>query len=53
MTIDGVTDDGFADFWRERHLATLTTLRADGIRQCLAGACSVEEITRVTGDRLL
>jgi pyridoxamine 5'-phosphate oxidase family protein len=30
MQIDGLTDDGFATFWRERHLATLTTLRADG-----------------------
>jgi type IV pilus assembly protein PilB len=31
----------------------MSTLRADGIRQALAGACSLEEIARVTGDRLV
>jgi PPOX class probable F420-dependent enzyme len=30
MTIDGLTDDDLREFWRERHLATLTTPRADG-----------------------
>jgi PPOX class probable F420-dependent enzyme len=26
----GLSDDRFRQFWRERHLCTLTTLRADG-----------------------
>jgi PPOX class probable F420-dependent enzyme len=30
MTIDALTDDELRAFWRERHLATLTTPRADG-----------------------
>ena len=30
----------------------MTTLRRDGIRLCVAGTSSVEEIRRVTGDRL-
>lgn len=30
----------------------MTTLRADGMRLCLAGICSLEEVRRVTGDRL-
>jgi type II secretory ATPase GspE/PulE/Tfp pilus assembly ATPase PilB-like protein len=30
----------------------LTTLREDGIRLCLEALTSVEEIRRVTGDRL-
>jgi type IV pilus assembly protein PilB len=29
-----------------------TTLRRDGIRLCVAGTSSVDEIRRVTGDRL-
>jgi type IV pilus assembly protein PilB len=32
--------------------AGMTTLREDGIRLCLEGVSSVEEIRRVTGDRL-
>ena len=31
----------------------MTTLRHDGLRVCLAGISSLEEIRRVTGDRLL
>jgi type IV pilus assembly protein PilB len=31
----------------------MTTLRNDGIRLCLAGTSSVDEIRRVTGDRLV
>jgi type IV pilus assembly protein PilB len=31
----------------------MSTLRADGVRRCLAGTCSLEEVARVTGDRLL
>jgi type IV pilus assembly protein PilB len=31
----------------------MSTLRADGVRQCLDGVCSLEEVARVTGDRLL
>jgi type IV pilus assembly protein PilB len=31
----------------------MSTLRADGVRQCLEGVCSLEEVARVTGDRLL
>jgi type IV pilus assembly protein PilB len=31
----------------------MTTLRQDGMRVCLAGISSLEEIRRVTGDRLL
>jgi hypothetical protein len=30
----------------------MTTLRQDGIRLCLAGTSSREEIRRVTGERL-
>jgi type II secretory ATPase GspE/PulE/Tfp pilus assembly ATPase PilB-like protein len=32
--------------------AGMTTLRQDGIRLCLAGVSSLDEIRRVTGDRL-
>jgi hypothetical protein len=31
----------------------VTTLRSDGIRLCVAGTSSVDEIRRVTGDRLV
>ena len=31
----------------------MTTLRSDGIRLCIAGTSSVDEIRRVTGDRLV
>ena len=31
----------------------MTTLRHDGIRHCLAGVSSLDEIRRVTGDRLV
>jgi type II secretory ATPase GspE/PulE/Tfp pilus assembly ATPase PilB-like protein len=31
----------------------MTTLRQDGIRVCLAGISSLEEIRRITGDRPL
>jgi type IV pilus assembly protein PilB len=31
----------------------MTTLRSDGIRLCVAGTSSVDEIRRVTGDRLV
>jgi general secretion pathway protein E len=31
----------------------MKTLRQDGLRLCLAGASSLEEIRRVTGDRLV
>jgi type II secretory ATPase GspE/PulE/Tfp pilus assembly ATPase PilB-like protein len=31
----------------------MSTLRADGLRRCLAGTCSLEEVARVTGDRLV
>ena len=31
----------------------MTTLRSDGIRLCLAGTSSIDEIRRVTGDRLV
>ena len=30
----------------------MTTLRQDGLRLCLEGVSSLEEIRRVTGDRL-
>ena len=32
--------------------AGMTTLRQDGLRLCLEGVSSLEEIRRVTGDRL-
>ncbi|MGI8421485.1 MAG: hypothetical protein ACR2MU_04375 [Gaiellaceae bacterium] len=32
--------------------AGMTTLRQDGIRLCVAGVSSLDEIRRVTGDRL-
>jgi len=31
----------------------MTTLRQDGIRLCIAGVSSLDEIRRVTGDRLV
>jgi hypothetical protein len=31
----------------------MTTLRSDGIRLCLADVSSIDEIRRVTGDRLV
>lgn len=43
------TDEIFAAAVRQG----MTTLRADGMRLCLAGVCSVDEVRRVTGDRLL
>ena len=30
----------------------MTTLRSDGVRLCASGASSLDEIRRVTGDRL-
>ncbi len=33
--------------------AGMTTLREDGIRLCRGGVSSLEEIRRVTGDRLM
>ena len=30
----------------------MTTLRNDGVRLCVAGTSSIDEIRRVTGDRL-
>ena len=33
--------------------AGMTTLREDGLRLCAAGVSSLEEIRRVTGDRLM
>lgn len=43
------TDEIFAAAVRQG----MTTLRADGMRLCLAGVCSVDEVRRVTGDRLV
>ena len=31
----------------------MTTLRQDGMRRCAAGISSLDEVRRVTGDRLL
>jgi type II secretory ATPase GspE/PulE/Tfp pilus assembly ATPase PilB-like protein len=31
----------------------MTTLRSDGIRLCIEGTSSIDEIRRVTGDRLV
>jgi type II secretory ATPase GspE/PulE/Tfp pilus assembly ATPase PilB-like protein len=31
----------------------MKTLRQDGIRLCLAGVSSIDEVRRVTGDRLV
>ena len=31
----------------------MTTLRGDGIRLCLDGVCSLDEVRRVTGGRLV
>jgi type IV pilus assembly protein PilB len=45
----GSTDEIFAAAVEQG----MTTLRQDGIRLCLAGVSSVEEVRRVTGDRLV
>jgi type IV pilus assembly protein PilB len=47
--VESSTDEIFATAVRQG----MTTLRADGMRLCLAGVCSLEEIRRVTGDRLV
>jgi type II secretory ATPase GspE/PulE/Tfp pilus assembly ATPase PilB-like protein len=44
----GSTDEIFAAAVEQG----MTTLRADGIRLCLTGVSSLDEIRRVTGDRL-
>ncbi|MGB2953781.1 MAG: ATPase, T2SS/T4P/T4SS family [Gaiellaceae bacterium] len=46
--IDGSTDEIFAAAVEQG----MTTMRQDGLRLCLEGVSSVEEIRRVTGDRL-
>ncbi len=46
--IDGSTDEIFEAAVRNG----MTTLRQDGLRLCLEGVSSLEEIRRVTGDRL-
>jgi type IV pilus assembly protein PilB len=46
--IEGSTDQIFDAAIREG----MTTLRQDGLRLCLEGVSSLEEIRRVTGDRL-
>jgi type IV pilus assembly protein PilB len=45
--IDGSTEEIFAAAVEQG----MKTLREDGIRQCLAGVTSLEEVRRVTGDR--
>jgi type IV pilus assembly protein PilB len=47
--IEASTDEIFAAAVAEG----MTTLRSDGIRLCIAGTSSVDEIRRVTGDRLV
>jgi type IV pilus assembly protein PilB len=46
--VESSTEEIFAAAIRQG----MTTLRADGMRLCLAGECSLEEVRRVTGDRL-
>jgi type IV pilus assembly protein PilB len=46
--IESSTEEIFAAAVRQG----MTTLRADGMRLCLAGLCSLDEVRRVTGDRL-
>ena len=46
--VDGSTDQIFAAAVEQG----MVTLRADGLRQSLAGVTSVDEVRRVTGDRL-
>jgi type IV pilus assembly protein PilB len=46
--VESSTEEIFAAAIRQG----MTTLRADGMRLCLAGLCSLEEVRRVTGDRL-
>ena len=46
--VEGSTEEIFAAAIRQG----MTTLRADGMRLCLAGICTLEEVRRVTGDRL-
>ena len=46
--VESSTEEIFAAAVRQG----MTTLRADGMRLCLAGHCSLEEVRRVTGDRL-
>jgi type II secretory ATPase GspE/PulE/Tfp pilus assembly ATPase PilB-like protein len=46
--VESSTDEIFAAATRQG----MTTLRADGMRLCVAGLCSLDEVRRVTGDRL-
>jgi len=45
----GSTDDIFA----EAVMEGMTTLRQDGLRLAVAGVSSLDEVRRVTGDRLV
>ena len=47
--IEASTDEIFAAAVEQG----MKTLRQDGIRLCLAGVSSLDEIKRVTGDRLV
>jgi type IV pilus assembly protein PilB len=47
--IEASTENIFAAAVRQG----MTTLREDGLRLCLAGICSVDEVRRVTGARLV
>jgi type IV pilus assembly protein PilB len=47
--VEASTDEIFAAAVEEG----MTTLRSDGIRLCAAGVSSIDEIRRVTGDRLV
>ena len=46
--VEGSTDQIFAAAVEQG----MRTLREDGIRLCLAGVTSLDEVRRVTGDRL-
>ena len=45
----GSTDEIFAAAFEQG----MRTLRQDGIRLCLAGVSSLDEVRRVTGDRMV
>jgi type II secretory ATPase GspE/PulE/Tfp pilus assembly ATPase PilB-like protein len=50
--IRGLIDSPTDEILNAAVQAGMTTLRQDGVRLCLEGVSSVEEIRRVTGDRL-
>jgi type IV pilus assembly protein PilB len=51
--VRGLIEDSTENIFAAAVRQGMTTLREDGLRLCLAGICSVDEVRRVTGARLV